>query len=89
MAIAIASPPTIGPCYYGVDTPQKSGLIAAQQSLEEIRQFVGADSLAYLSLQGLFSALKESPQEKEKSFCAACFDGQYPTPLFHDQNSNS
>jgi len=79
----IASPPTIGPCFYGVDTPQKSQLIAANQSLEEIRAFIEADSLAYLSLDGLFAAVGEKRLEKKKkSFCAACFDGDYPTPLF-------
>ncbi len=79
----IASPPTVGPCYYGVDTPQKSQLIAANQSLEEIRAFIGADSLAYLSLDGLFAAVGEKPvQNQKKSFCAACFDGDYPTPLY-------
>lgn len=73
----IASPPTIGPCFYGVDTPQKSHLIAANQTLEEIRQFIEADSLSYLSLNGMFEALKSSPDR----FCAACFDAKYPTPL--------
>jgi amidophosphoribosyltransferase len=87
--LRIASPATIGPCYYGVDTPQKSDLIAANQSLDEIRKFVGADTLSYLSLEGLFKALGESPQAKEKSFCAACFDGQYPTPLFNDNEIRS
>ncbi|MEZ0392402.1 MAG: amidophosphoribosyltransferase [Pseudobdellovibrionaceae bacterium] len=79
--LRIASPPTIGPCYYGVDTAQKVQLIAAQQSLEEIRKFVGADTLAYLSLEGLFAALGEKPEPNKKTFCAACFDAQYPTPL--------
>ena len=55
----------------------------SNQSLDEICKFVGADSLAYLSLEGLFKALGETPQAKEKSFCAACFDGRYPTPLFN------
>lgn len=77
----IASPPTIGPCYYGVDTPQKSHLIAANQSLDEIRQFIEADSLAYLSMNGLFQAVHAT----ERSFCAACFDGKYPTQL-EDEN---
>jgi len=78
----IACPPTTGPCYYGVDTPQKSQLIAANQSLEKIREFIEADSLAYLSLEGLFSAVGESGPIEKKSYCAACFDGKYPTPLF-------
>ncbi len=73
----IASPPTIGPCYYGVDTPEKSQLIASHQSLEEIKNFIGADSLSYLSLDGMFKALSRSPN----SFCSACFSGQYPTSL--------
>ncbi len=73
----IACPPTTGPCFYGVDTPQKSQLIAAQKSLEDIREFIGADSLAYLSLDGLFKAVGH-----REGHCAACFDGNYPTPLF-------
>lgn len=73
----IACPPTTGPCYYGVDTPQKSQLIAAHQSLEQIREFIGADSLGYLSIEGLFSSIKDS----KNKYCAACFDGQYPTNL--------
>ncbi|MFN7730022.1 MAG: amidophosphoribosyltransferase [Bdellovibrio sp.] len=81
----IASPPTIGPCYYGVDTPQKSHLIAANQSLAEIRQFIEADSLSYLSLQGMFQGL----QSQSSQFCAACFDSKYPTPLENDSLPNS
>lgn len=76
--LRIAAPPTIGPCYYGVDTPEKSQLIAANQSLEKIREFVGADSLGYLSMDGLRSAVRG----ENGGFCAACFDGKYPTPLF-------
>jgi amidophosphoribosyltransferase len=75
----IASPPTTGPCYYGVDTPQKDQLIAANQSLEQICSFIGADSLAYLSIEGLLSALADPLEPKKKTFCAACFDGKYPT----------
>lgn len=71
----IASPPTTGPCYYGVDTPQKDQLIAAQKSLEEIREFIGSDTLAYLSTEGMMRAVRGSHSE----FCAACFDGKYPT----------
>lgn len=73
----IASPPTTGPCYYGVDTPGKSQLIAAQHSLEEIREFIDADSLAYLTVDGMFQAVHGNAKE----FCAACFDGNYPTPV--------
>lgn len=76
--LRIAAPPTIGPCYYGVDTPERSQLIAANQSLEKIREFVGADSLGYLSMEGLRAAVRG----ETGGFCAACFDGHYPTPLF-------
>jgi amidophosphoribosyltransferase len=76
--VRIAAPPTIGPCYYGVDTPERSQLIAATQSLEYIRQFVGADTLSYLSLEGL----KEAVDGGKGGYCSACFDGKYPTSLF-------
>lgn len=82
----VASPPTTGPCYYGVDTPQKEHLIAAQQSLKGICDFIEADSLQYLSHEGLFASLESKSSGPEKSFCAACFDGNYPTPLWNDQN---
>jgi amidophosphoribosyltransferase len=76
--LRIAAPPTISPCYYGVDTPEKSQLIAANQSLEEIRRFVGADSLGYLSREGL----EEAVRGRGGGYCSACFGGQYPTELF-------
>ena len=70
----ISSPPTIGPCFYGIDTPQRRELIASSQSVEEIRAFVGADSLGYLSEQGMLACL-ETPAP---NFCTACFSGRYP-----------
>ena len=76
--LRIAAPPTMSPCYYGVDTPERSQLIAANQSLESIREFVGADTLGYLSLKGL----KQAVQGESGGFCSACFDGKYPTSLF-------
>ncbi len=76
--LRIAAPPTVSPCYYGVDTPEKSQLIAAVQTQDEINKFVGADSLRYLSLEGLLAAVKG----EKGGYCAACFDGRYPTPLF-------
>jgi len=75
--LRIASPPTTGPCYYGVDTPQKSELIASNNSLEQIRDYIGADSLAYLSEKGMWQAINSGPE----NFCAACFNGDYPTSL--------
>lgn len=76
--LRIAAPPTMGPCFYGVDTPTKSELIAANNSVEDIRKFVEADSLSYLSMEGMFKSVKG----ERGTFCAACFDGKYPTPLF-------
>jgi amidophosphoribosyltransferase len=72
----ISCPPTISPCYYGVDTPVKSQLIAANKSIDEIRDYIGADSLSYLSLAGL----KEACAEGEKTtYCTSCYTGIYPT----------
>jgi amidophosphoribosyltransferase len=74
----ISCPPTVSPCYYGVDTPSKKQLIAANKSVEEIRDYIGADSLAYLSLEGL----KKACGEGEKiSYCSACYTGKYPTEI--------
>ncbi|HTV64238.1 MAG TPA: amidophosphoribosyltransferase [Bryocella sp.] len=72
----ISCPPTISPCYYGVDTPSKDQLIAANKSVEEIRQYIGADSLAYLSLEGLRRAAGEG---EERIYCTGCYTGKYPT----------
>jgi amidophosphoribosyltransferase len=72
----ISCPPTISPCFYGVDTPSKKHLIAANKSIEEIRAFIGADSLAYLSLEGLKKACGEGDPN---TYCSACYTGNYPT----------
>jgi amidophosphoribosyltransferase len=72
----ISCPPTISPCYYGVDTPSKSQLIAANKSLDEIREYIGADSLAYLSLEGLRKACAEG---EKTTYCTSCYTGIYPT----------
>jgi amidophosphoribosyltransferase len=74
--LRISCPPTISPCYYGVDTPVKSQLIAANKSVEEIRNYIGADSLAYLSLQGLRVACAEG---EKITYCTSCYTGIYPT----------
>jgi amidophosphoribosyltransferase len=73
----VASPPITGSCYYGIDTPHREELVAAMHSVEEIRQFLGADSLGYLSLEGMLHASAGDPQR----FCHACFSGAYPTTL--------
>jgi amidophosphoribosyltransferase len=74
----ISCPPTISPCYYGVDTPSKNQLIAANKSVDEIREYIGADSLAYLSLEGLRKAAGEGD---EKVYCTGCYTGKYPTHI--------
>jgi amidophosphoribosyltransferase len=73
----IASPPITGPCWYGIDTPSKSELIASSNSVEQIRKHLGVESLGYLSLNGMLSAAGGDPKE----FCHACFSGAYPTPI--------
>ncbi|MEY4168734.1 MAG: hypothetical protein RIR52_2558 [Acidobacteriota bacterium] len=74
----ISCPPTIAPCYYGVDTPTREELIASRQTVEEIRQYLGADSLGYLSLQGLLDAVGD---QKNERYCTACYTGRYPTAV--------
>jgi len=74
--VRISCPPTISPCYYGVDTPNREQLIASSKSVEEIREFIGADSLAYLSLEGL---RKASGEGDTPMFCTGCYTGSYPT----------
>nr|WP_188553166.1 amidophosphoribosyltransferase [Edaphobacter dinghuensis] len=76
--LRISCPPTISPCFYGVDTPSKKDLIAANQSIEEICKFIEADSLAYLSLEGLIHCCTEG-DEHPNSYCTACYTGNYPT----------
>ena len=73
----VASPPNVGPCYYGIDTPTREELIAATHSVEEIRRYLNVDSLGYLSLEGMLNASAGDPER----FCHACFSNQYPTAL--------
>lgn len=75
--VRISCPPTISPCYYGVDTPNKSELIAANMSVDEICKFIEADSLGYLSLEGMIEATGLSAGAS----CVACWNGQYPTRI--------
>ncbi|MCC7007274.1 MAG: amidophosphoribosyltransferase [Acidobacteria bacterium] len=77
----ISCPPTISPCFYGVDTPRRSELIAATHSLEEIRRYIGADTLGYLSLEGLLSAVGS----KRSSYCTSCYTGTYPVAFPQDE----
>ena len=76
----ISCPPTVSPCYYGVDTPSKSDLIGARMSVEDIRRFIEADSLGYLSLEGMHEATGLAAD----SSCVACWTGRYPTRITHE-----
>jgi amidophosphoribosyltransferase len=73
----ISCPPTISPCYYGVDTPTREELIASSHVPDEICRFIGADSLGYLSLP----ALREAVNDTQGAFCTSCYTGVYPTDL--------
>lgn len=75
--VRISCPPTISPCYYGIDTPRRDELIAAQHSVGEIREYLGADSLGYLSL----ASLRRAVEDTQGKYCTACYTGNYSTEL--------
>ncbi|WP_029007015.1 amidophosphoribosyltransferase [Azospirillum halopraeferens] len=78
----ISSPPTSHACFYGIDTPEQSKLLAHRMSVEEMRAFIGADSLAFISLDGLYRAMGEDRRDPERlRYCDACFTGDYPIAL--------
>jgi amidophosphoribosyltransferase len=81
--LRIVSPPIRWPCFYGIDMSTRQELIAADASVDAVREFVGADSLAYLSLD----ALVASTNAPKDTFCRACFDGEYPVPIGEDEHS--
>ncbi len=79
----ISSPPTTHSCFYGIDTPERAQLLAAQHSIEEMARLIGVDTLAYLSIDGLYRAMGEKGGRtgETRSYCDACFTGDYPTRL--------
>ena len=81
--LRISSPPTIGPCHYGIDTPTREELIASQHTPEEICNMIGADSLGYLSLEGL----RRVAETLKHGFCDACFSDRYPVPVTTDPSA--
>ena len=84
----ISSPPTVDCCYYGVDTPAKEKLLASQMSVLEMQKFIGADSLSFLSVDGMYRAVDEKERNNESpQYCDACFTSDYPTSL-SDKESN-
>jgi len=76
--VRISSPPTIGPCHYGIDTPNREELIAHDHTVEEIREDLGADSLGYLSIEGLRGT---AAKDLKRGICDACFSDEYPVPI--------
>ena len=79
----ISCPPTVAPCYYGIDTPHRDELIAAHRSIDEIRDFMGADTLAYLSMDGLLEAVGKH----SGNYCTACYNKDYPVPPPRDERA--
>ena len=78
----IASPPTTNPCFYGVDTPEKAKLLASRMDVDEMRDFIGVDTLAFLTIDGLYRAVGEKRRDNgAPQYCDACFTGDYPTRL--------
>jgi len=77
----IASPPTRHSCFYGVDTPERAKLLAAQMNVEQMRDYINADSLAFISIEGLYRALGDERDTAAPQRCDACFTGDYPTTL--------
>ena len=78
----ISSPPTTHSCFYGVDTPERSELLAYKYNIEEMRKEIGCDSLAFISMDGLYRAMGTPGRNAERpAFCDACFSGDYPIRL--------
>ena len=86
----IASPPTMSPCFYGVDTPEKAKLLASRMSVEEMAELIRVDSLSFLSIDGLYRAVGEAKRNNEMpQFCDACFTSEYPTRLLDQDGSDN
>ena len=87
--VRISSPPTTHPCFYGIDTPERDKLLAARHDVENMRRFIGADSLAFVSLDGLYRAVGEPHRlANAPQYCDACFSGEYPIPLSDHDGGN-
>jgi amidophosphoribosyltransferase len=83
--VRISSPPVKNPCFYGIDTSHREELVASKHSVEEIREMIGADSLAFLSPEGMIEAIGRPSTEYKRGHCLACFDGDYPTEIYEDE----
>jgi amidophosphoribosyltransferase len=82
--VRISAPPIKHPCFYGIDTSSTSELIASAHSIEEIREIIGADSLEFLSVEGMMRAIGRDPSQSQHGQCLACFTGRYPTEIYPD-----
>ncbi|WP_025028845.1 amidophosphoribosyltransferase [Caldalkalibacillus mannanilyticus] len=82
--VLISSPPVMNPCFYGIDTSTREELIAAKKSVEEMREFIGADSLYFLSVEGMVEAIGREDDAPNQGHCLACFTGKYPTEIYED-----
>jgi amidophosphoribosyltransferase len=80
--VVISSPPIQNPCFYGIDTSTREELIAAEHSVEEIRELIGADSLTFLSVEGMLEAIGRNEPGETRGQCLACFTGKYPTEIY-------
>ncbi len=86
----ISSPPTAWPCFYGIDTPKREKLLAGTHTVEEMNEIIGADSLAFISIDGMYRAVGEAKRNDDTpQFCDACFTGEYPTPLVDHEESEA
>lgn len=82
--VVISSPPIKNPCFYGIDTSTKEELIASGNSVEEIRELIGADSLTFLSVEGMIEAIGKKDGDGTEGYCLGCFTGKYPTEIYPD-----
>jgi amidophosphoribosyltransferase len=80
--VVISSPPIQNPCFYGIDTSTREELIASDHSVEEIRELIGADSLTFLSVEGMLEAIGRNEPGETRGQCLACFTGRYPTEIY-------
>jgi amidophosphoribosyltransferase len=82
--VVISSPPIKNPCFYGIDTSSKEELIASDKSVEEIRELIGADTLTFISTEGMMKAFGQTEADGTNGYCLACFNGKYPTEIYPD-----
>ncbi|WP_134699687.1 amidophosphoribosyltransferase [Ammoniphilus sp. YIM 78166] len=87
--VRISSPPVMNPCFYGIDTSTREELIAAKKSIEQMREFIGADSLSFLSVDGLMEGVGRGKEHPNRGHCLACFTGQYPTEIYEDEQAET